>query len=147
METERRVQRAGVSPPYWIITRSEELSIEFSGRRRRSEAYREILTLRAEGSKVLPLFGSEEQASSFVEAFVSYTGEGGWRITQVWAGELLMLLSAGGSGVGPCSGVSAVTFDPPEESTEGDLRELETLGKRCFMDQLLGRGDRWWRGR
>lgn len=144
METERRVQRAGGSPPYWVITRNEQAS---RGRRRRNGAYRDILTVQAADSKVLPLFGSEDQASDFVEAFESYTGEGGWRITQAWAGELLMLLSAGGSGVGPCSGVSAVTFDPPEEAAEGDHRNLETLGKRCFMDQLLGRGDRWWRGR
>lgn len=144
METERRVQRAGGSPPYWVITRNEQAS---SGRRRRNGAYRDILTIQAADSKVLPLFGSEDQAADFVESFESYTGEGGWRITQAWAGELLMLLSAGGSGVGPCSGVNAVTFDPPEEAAEGDHRDLETLGKRCFMDRLLGRGDRWWRGR
>lgn len=144
METEPRVQRAGGSPPYWVVTRNEEVR---TGRRRKSGAYSDILTLRAEDSKLLPLFGSEEQAADFVEAFESYTGEGGWRITQAWAGELLMLLSAGGSGVGPCSGVSAVTFDPPEEAAEGELQDLQTLGKRCFMDKLLGRGDRWWRGR
>lgn len=150
METERRTQRAGVNPPYWIVTRKEEMAPGTSKtvrRKRRNAAYREVLTLQSVGGRVLPLFGSEEQGLSFVGAFESHAGESGWRITQAWAGELLMLLSAGGSGVGPCSGVTAVTFDPPEESALTGVQELETLGKRCFLDRLLGRGDRWWRGR
>lgn len=144
METERRVQKTGGSPPYWLIARSEEAHV---GRRRRGAAYCDILTLEAGDTRVLPLFGSEDQASSFATLFESYSGQGGWRATQAWAGELLMLLSASGSDAGACAGVSAVTFDPPEDCIEGAHQDLQTLGRRCFMDQLLGRGDRWWRGR
>lgn len=144
METKRRAQQTGGNPPYWVITRSEEAMI---GRRRRSGAYRDILTLNTGDGKILPLFGSEDRASAFAGLFESHNGQSGWRATQAWSGELLMLLSASGSDVGPCAGVSAVTFDPPEESVEGGNEDLETLGRRCFMDRLLGRGDRWWRGR
>ena len=98
METKRRVRQTGGKPPYWVITRNEEAPVR---RGARSNAYRDLLTLEAGDSKVLPLFGSADQASAFAEAFESCTRQTGWRVTQAWAGELLMLLSAGGSEVGP----------------------------------------------
>jgi hypothetical protein len=121
----------------------EEASGGPDGRGRRKSAYRDLLTLEVGGGKILPLFGSESEASDFAELHGSRTGQPGWSSTQAWAGELLMLFSASGSGVGPCSGVSAVTFDPPAEAAKGEYDDLRTLGVRCFMDQLLGRGGRW----
>lgn len=140
----RSTQRTGGQPPYWVITRSEEPPSRHRGR---SGLYRDVLTLDTGGGRILPLFSSEERASMFAELYVG-SGEGSeWSPTQAWAGELLMLLSASGSDVGPCAGVGAVAFDPPEESVQGDHEKIQTLGRRCFMDQLLGRGDHWWRGK
>lgn len=144
METEMVTGGSTGAPPYWVVTRSEEPGGRYRGR---SGSYRDLLTLEGEYGRVLPLFGDEERAAAFAGAFESYEGQYGWRPTQAWAGDLVMLLSAGGSGVGPCSDVGAIAFDPPEEAIAEPARLPETVGKRCFMDRLLGRGDRWWRGR
>ena len=144
METSTRTRKSTGRPPYWVITHSGRSP---GRRRRREDAYRDILTLETAGNKILPLFGSEAAASEFAALYETQTGLSGWRATQAWSGELLTLLSASGSGVGACSGVGAVTFDPPGEAIEDDVRSLKLLGVRCFMDQLLGRGDRWWRSR
>lgn len=144
METMKRTQGTGGGPPYWVITRSGNAPTR---RRDRSNLYRDVLTLDTGGGRVLPLFGSEEEASTFAELYVGSGEDSEWSPTQAWSGELLMLLSASGSNVGPCAGVEAVAFDPPREYVQGEHERLQTLGRQCFMDQLLGRGNHWWRGR
>lgn len=140
METRRSMREQGRGAPYWLVSR------EKAGSGRGRGGYHDVLTVSVGEEGVLPLFSSEESARSFLGLFVASTRETGWQATEAWAGELLTMLSASGSGVGPCAGVEAVTFDPGEELIEESVPDVPTLGRRCFMDQLLGRGGRWSRG-
>lgn len=137
METRRSTRGQGSRAPYWLVSREKK------GAGRRGSGYHDVLTVSVGEEKVLPLFRSEESARSFLGLFFASAQDTGWQATEAWAGELLTMLSASGSGVGPCAGVGAVTFDPGEGLVEDSVPDVPTLGRRCFMDQLLGRGGRW----
>lgn len=137
MEARRSRQRQGGGAPYWLVSRAK------AGDRKRERGYHDVLTVNVGEEGILPLFSSEARARAFLDLFVATSQQTGWQATEAWAGELLTMLSASGSGVGPCASVGAVTFDPGAELIEDSVPDVPTLGRRCFMDQLLGRGGRW----
>jgi hypothetical protein len=96
---------------------------------------------------VLPLFGSEESAVSFLGCLAAESRQVGWRPTQAGAGELLAMLSASEERAGPCASVEEVAFDPPEALIEERSPDVPTVGRGVFVDRLLGRGGRWSRNR
>lgn len=122
--------------PYWLLARSKDADGGASG-------YYDVLTVGAGAERILPLFGSEEAAVSFLGCFASESRRIGWRATEAGAGELLMLLSASESPEGPCAVVGEIAFDPPEALVEERNPDVPTVGRRVFMDRLLGRGGRW----
>lgn len=138
MDTGERSERRIGRPPYWLLSRSAETAT--GGRR---GGYHDVLTLESGAGRTLPLFSSEERAASFLGRLAPEDRQAGWGATEAGAGEILTLLSASGSDVGPCAGVGDVAFDPPEGLTEPLDSETPTVGRRVFMDRLLGRGGRW----
>lgn len=111
-------------PPYWLIVRHDGSQMEF-------------LTVNSagnlhDGGKVLPIFGSGEEAGLFLK--VRAPGSG-WRLRQTGAGELVSVL------LGPRNDVGHVAIDPaPEESHDG---AADLVGREGFMDLLMGRGRAW----
>ena len=124
------------SAPYWLIVR---------GRGRGPHGV-EVFTLDPAGSgKTLPVFGSEEAAETSVPVLV--TGDE-WRVRRTGGGELLSVLSASGFSAGPCTGVQRVALDPSPEMMNGSEADLALvcMGRRCFMERLMGRGRAWFDG-
>lgn len=110
--------------PYWILVEEEPPLTVF--------------TLQARnGAPVLPVFSSYEEAACFAAEAPMATRTLG--IRESGGGELVSLLSA------PLSGVRHVALDPPGIYLPEAL-ELVCVGRRIFLDRLLGRGRSWMRG-
>lgn len=107
--------------PYWILVEPEPpLS---------------VFTLEAAShAPILPVFSSREEALCFVSESPVVTGALGVR--ESGGGELISLLSA------PLRGVSRIALDPPA-GYDPEVLELVCLGRRVFLDRLLGRGRPW----
>lgn len=140
MDYSRRVGIIEGGPPYWLLARC-------SGTKRRgrsrTERFYDVLTTGPERERVLPLFGSEAAAVSFLGCLASDGRQVGWQATEAGAGELLTMLTASEGHAGPCAGVQEIAFDPPEALVEERNPGIPTVGRRVFMDRLLGRGGRW----
>lgn len=150
----------GVAPgsfpnsPYWLIVGGGDESGPSGGSRNRRNRLLEVLSLDladggteggAEG-KVLPVFGSEESAALFAQAFVQAylrawasnaaatdpreeslvsserseeEGERAWLPRGTGAGELISLLSGSAFSAGACADVERVALDPPSELIDG----------------------------
>jgi len=143
MGSRGRAGRITGEPPYWLLTRGGDK--KRGGRD--GAGYRDVLTVgsdsEADSERILPLFGSEAAAASFLGGLPSRDRSAGWCATRAGAGELLMLLSAGQSSNAPCGDVCEVAFDPPAELLEEQELDVPTVGRRVFLDQLMGRGSRW----
>ena len=139
MDSRKRAGRMVGVPPYWLLARGGDKR----GTRRSVGGYYDVLTVGAGTGRILPLFGSEEAAVSFLGCFSSESRQVGWRATEAGAGELLTMLLAGESRAGPCAGIGEVAFDPPEALVEDRNPDVPTVGRRIFMDRLLGRGGHW----
>jgi hypothetical protein len=140
MDYSKRVGSIEKGPPYWLLARGSD--VKRRGRSR-AERFYDVLTVGPEKGKVLPLFGSEAAAVSFLGCLASDGRQVGWRATETGAGELLTMFSAGEGHTGPCAGVQEIAFDPPETLVEERNPGIPTVGRRVFMDRLLGRGGRW----
>lgn len=120
----------GVSrPPYWLIAREEARGWE-------------VFTVSLLGEAVLPIFGSEEGAQSFLRSLAE---AGEWRPRRTGAGELVSVLSGSRFSAGPCPDVERVVFDPPHLTNEPEL-EFLTMSRKCFLEHLTGRGRSWFDG-
>lgn len=144
MEHRKKVGRVTGAPPYWLLARDDDTGGGTRGGTRRrgrdgEAAYYDVLV----AGSVLPLFGSEDTAVSFLGCLASENRQVGWRATEAGAGELLTMLSSSENQAGPCAGVEEVAFDPPEALIEEGSPDVPTVGRRVFMDRLLGRGGRW----
>lgn len=126
--------------PYWLIVCGSD----------RGPYGLEVLTLHSSGrEKALPLFGREEDATAFLRALAAEGEEDKeWRARETWGGELLSVLSASGVSAGPCADVEKIALDPPTEMANGFRAELGlvSMGRRCFMERLMGRGRAWFDG-
>jgi hypothetical protein len=140
MDYSRRVGSIEGGPPYWLLARGSDTKRRGRGG---TEGLYDVLTTGPERERVLPLFGSEAAAVSFLGCLASDGRQVGWRATEAGAGELLTMLSAGEDHAGPCAGVQEIAFDPPEALVEELNPGIPTVGRRVFMDRLLGRGGRW----
>lgn len=128
--------RESVSAPYWILVKDRPGPISL-------EVY--VTELTSQG-RVLPIFGSEEEARASVKALETRGESAGWRPRRAGTGELVSMLSASPVSAGPCAGVEKVAFDPlPEFYDEPEL-SLVTTSRRCFIDRLMGRGRSWFEG-
>lgn len=111
------------APPYWMIARYENRMLD------------PLVIVRGGGTRVLPIFSHEEEASSFLrsDASLSEAGADGWRVRQTGPGELLSILH------GPCAEVKAISLGPSPELTV----DLASICRDSFVDFLLGRGRSW----
>lgn len=143
MESTRRVDTIE-GPPYWLLGRAP------AGKSRRGvnglHAVFTVESVESGAGLILPLFGSEASAGSFL-AGLSPEERAGWRALEAGAGELLALLSDEESPDAPCAGVGEVAFDPRESLVDSGESSTPTVGRRVFMDRLLGRGGRWFKPR
>lgn len=112
--------------PYWLLVRDE-------GQGGRPSV---VFTSEAAGGKVLPIFSSREEA----ELFLGARSRRDYRAREVWAGELLSLLSGSAYSAGPCGGVEKVALDPAPDSLGGASAGMD---RQCFMEHLMGRGRPW----
>lgn len=139
MEYRKRVGHIEGSP-YWLLARGE-------GRKRNGrgngKGHDEVLTVETSEGRILPLFGSAEAADSFLGHLDEESERVGWRVTESGAGELLEMLSGSDTRDRPCAVAGEVAFDPPEELMRSREPDVPTVGRRVFMDRLLGRGGRW----
>jgi hypothetical protein len=140
MDYSRRVGSIKGGPPYWLLARGSDTKRRA---RSRTERFYDVLTAGPESERVLPLFGSEAAAVSFLGCLASDGRQIGWCATEAGAGEILTMLLAGEGHAGPCAGVQEIAFDPPEALVEERNPGIPTVGRRVFMDRLLGRGGRW----
>lgn len=123
------------SAPYWLLVR---------GRGRQAHGL-EIFTFVSGAEKALPVFGSEEEASAFVQALAD---RGEWWARKTGGGELLSVLSSSGYSAGPCANVEKVTLAPSPAMAEGSGTDprVVSMNRRCFMEHLMGRGRAWFDG-
>lgn len=132
----------GVSgSPYWLLVCGTD----------RGPYGLEVLTLYSSGGeKTLPLFSCEEEAAAFLWTLAegSFAEGGEWRARKTWGGELLSVLAASGYSGGPCAGVETVAFDPSPELASNSASEttLVGMGRKLFMERLMGRGRAWFDG-
>ncbi len=104
--------------PYRLIVNSEENRMD-------------VLTIQfSTGRKVLPVFSHEEEAGEFVR-FGSWGT--GWRIKKTSARELVSVLLSPGAGIG------WVALDPWPGLHVEMVLDLIGVGRRDFVDQLVGR--------
>lgn len=106
--------------PCWMIARRE---------RGRIEAF----TVRLAGGEALPIFSLQQEARSFLRS----SEVSGWEIREMGAGELVLLLS------GPYRRVERVVLDPPPDEADEALLGLLSVGRKVFVESLLGRGRAW----
>lgn len=142
----------GVAPgsfpnsPYWLIVGSVGESGPSGSSRNRRNKMLEVLSLDLADGKMLPVFGSEENAALFAQAFAqaytrawtsnaAATGPRGespvsserseeeeeiaWLPRGTGAGELISLLSGSAFSAGACADVERVALDPPSELIDG----------------------------
>lgn len=122
--------------PYWLIVRGTG----------RGPYGLEVLTLYSSGGeKTLPLFSCEEEAAAFLWTLAEGVE---WRARKTWGGELLSVLAASGYSGGPCADVETVAFDPSPEMASNSASEttLAGMGRKLFMERLMGRGRAWFDG-
>ncbi len=103
------------SSTYWLITKSENSQTE-------------VLTISLLGQEVLPVFSYEEEGTLFLRlgGFGS-----GWRIREIEAGELTLVL------FGPCAGIGRIALDPwPGTGVETMANLLVTLSRERFINHL-----------
>lgn len=115
--------------PYWLLVKDEP----------RGGGQNSVFTTESEEEKVLPIFSSRKEAELFLG---SRTGRG-HRAREVWAGELLSLLSGSAYSAGPCSGVEKVALDPSPLAPEAEVSKSYGMDRQCFMEHLMGRGRPW----
>lgn len=107
--------------PYWILVENEPPL--------------RVFTLRAaDDALMFPVFSSREEADCFVAEALQDLGD--FKVRESAGGELISLLSA------PLRGVRRVALDPPTGYSP-EVLELVCVGRRLFLDRLLGRGRPW----
>lgn len=154
------------NPPYWLIVESAAEGDSSRGSRNQAARVRQVLSLDLAGGRALPVFGSEEGAELFSRAWMAriavtapvedeVTAEAmgvQWRPRGAGVGELISLLSGSAASAPPCAGVERIALDPPPEmanALEADLEPelgLVSLGRKCFIEHLMGRGRAWFDG-
>lgn len=161
--------------PYWLIVRDAAEDDSSRGSRKRRTAQVEVLSLDLADGRVLSVFGSEESATQFAQAWIANAaasdavGEnlqrdkastdavgGEWRPRGTGAGELISLLSGNASpAAAPCAGLERNALDPPPELidgirhglTEGHVGEFISMDRKCFLERLMGRERPWFENR
>lgn len=156
--------------PYWLIVGDAAEGDSPKGSRNRAASTPEVLSLDLAEGRVLPVFGSEEGAALFIRAWMTRASATGsdtvddqasvdgvgseWRPRGTGAGELISLLSGSAFLAPPCAGVERVALDPPPELLNGpkrglnggDTSELVSVGRKSFVEHLMGRGRAWFDG-
>lgn len=161
-----------LNPPYWLLIESAAEGDSPKGSRNRAVRTPEVLSLALAEGKVLPVFGSEEEAALFARAWMTRASVADpatdtvddqasvdgvvneWRPRGTGAGELISLLSGSAFSAPPCAGVERVALNPPPDLlyglkqglTEGDASALVSVGRKCFVEHLMGRGRAWFDG-
>lgn len=115
--------------PYWLLVKDEP----------RGGGQNSVFTTGSEEEKVLPIFSLREEA----ELFLGPRAGRGYRAREVWAGELLSLLSGSAYSAGPCSGVEKVALNPSPLDPEAEASKSYGMDRQCFMEHLMGRGRPW----
>jgi hypothetical protein len=89
----------------------------------------------ARGEEVLPVFSDEGEASTFLR----HRGfdRGGWLVRPTRVGELVSVLC------GPGASASRVALDPWPGIATMEITDLVSIGRRSFVESLLGRGRSW----
>lgn len=106
-------------PPYWLIA-------DCGGH----GGYLVPFTVMSDVGEMLPVFGHRDEAGRFLPLT---DAEGAWEVRETGAGELVSILSS------LCAHVRRVVLDPsPEEDIEV-WTELASLGRRGFIESLIGR--------
>lgn len=98
----------------------------------RGEGRHEVLTVWLAEGEALPIFSLEEEARSFLRLRASAAE--GWELREIGLVQLVGLLS------GPCGGIERVVLDPPPGELDEVLFGLLSVGRRIFVESLLGRG-------
>lgn len=103
--------------PYWLIARHDDRRVS-------------VFTLRfAPGEEALPVFGHAEEAGTFLRL----SGlKNGWEIRETGPGEIVSVL------LGLCKGVQKVVLDPPPEPDLETWIDLMSVGRRVFIEVLMG---------
>lgn len=94
----------------------------------------EALTVGDGNGRTLPVFGFREEAELFLHLAGPGTGDGGWRVRESRAGELVSVL------YGPCRGVRRVALDPPPEVVDGRAAGPWSMGRGRFVGFVVGDG-------
>lgn len=111
----RQSPEQSLSSTYWL-----------SGKRENSQT--EVLTISLLGQEVLPVFSYEDEGTLFLRlgGFGS-----GWRIREITAGELALVL------FGPCAGIGRIALDPfPGAGAETAFNLLVSLSRERFINHL-----------
>lgn len=128
VEQERTVGEAGDPAPgrttwCWLLTRDRVSGLE-------------VFTERTpEGAKILPVFGSADDARAYLAHLSGRRGS--WRPRKTGRGELVSVL------MGVCREASWVTLDPPPGMAAEEARKLFGVSRDGFLEPILGRGRFW----
>lgn len=146
--------------PHWLLVRDSADTASLGGSDSRAGRKLEILSLDTAEGKVLPIFGSEEEAARFARALATEdegTADAGkeWWPRGTGAGELISLLSGSAFSTGACADVERIVIDPPPEVSEGitdgtfysSSQDLVSTNRECFLEALMGRGRTWFEKR
>jgi len=96
------------------------------------------LTLEISGyGTTLPVFSGEKDAGSFLRGILDRDGRGDLEVAYTDRTQLVLAL------LGPLEGVDRIAFDPLPEPHLSETVRLSGLGRRAFLDSLLGRGRSW----
>ncbi len=87
-----------------------------------------ILVADCGGEKALPVFSGEDEADMFV--WLGGAFEGGWRVRETFAGELVSIL------YGPCARVGRVALDPSPEMGAETIRRV-SVSRGRFVSWIL----------
>jgi hypothetical protein len=88
----------------------------------------EMLMLDYNGEQALPVFSGVGEAEMFI--WLGGAFEGGWRVRETSAGELVSIL------YGPCAGVGRVALDPLPEMAAETIR-LVSVSRERFVNWIV----------
>ncbi len=92
----------------------------------------EVLTVNDDGERMLPAFSGEGEAEMFLWLGVAF--EGGWRVRETSAGELVSLLS------GPRADVESIALDPSPGMVESGTIDLVSVDRKRFVGRVVALG-------
>lgn len=114
--------------PYWLI-RDSSLS---------GDERADLLTLEIEGyGTTMPIFSVKEDAVTFLKEMPDHDSR---QALEAAYTDRVRLASAL---IGPLAGVDRIVFDPLPEPHLSETVRLSGLGRRAFLDLMLGRGKSW----